>query len=335
MNNAAKMVLKTFKQFSMAVKRPGQAARVGLSELKMRLGIPTLRSVEFQVTHKCNLRCKFCYAEDIMYAEDRKPTMPLQDFQRIISECHDLGMMHVNVTGGEPLTRKDIFELVDSIPKNVVVSLVTNSSLLTKDKIDALARAGLSTIQMSYGSNYKHFNRDLARYCIEKGISVTLSIVNIMAERPANELAMAMAREDSFNVLFNYPMRYNNEGVDSEFYWRHRYDPIVREDNLFWSGMDRCPAGIHKIYITNDGEIMPCDRIHKPYGNAYKSSIKEVWRSMYDKYRNHESFCLLETNIKQWALNNSLSGRSYPLERMGTAEDPFNVLKGVPSSFKV
>jgi radical SAM protein with 4Fe4S-binding SPASM domain len=325
------MLRKAVKQFQLGVKSPRQAARVMASEAKMRTGIRTLRSVELAVTWICNLDCKFCYAEDLMKAQRRPPDMPVEEVGRITREAHALGLIHVNVTGGEPMVRKDIYDVVDVIPKDVVVSLVTNSTLLTEEKVDRLKEAGLSTIQMSYGSYYlKSFNRDLARYCVEKGISVTLSVVNIRDERENIEYAFQMAEEDDFSVLFNYPMIYNNVGVDSEYYWKMRYHPRCREDNLFWSGKDRCPAGTHKLYVTNDGDVMTCDRIHAIYGNVHKEPLSDIHKRMYDQFIKHKSFCLLETCPKQWEENNKLSGHNYSQELLGTRHDPFNVFEGGP-----
>ena len=322
-----KMMKKRIKQFAMAVKRPAQAFNIVESEVKMRLGFPTLRSVEFQVLHQCNLKCDFCYASDIMYASDRKKNpISVDKFRQIMQECHELGMIHVNITGGEPLLRKDVFELIEAVPKSVIVSLVTNNSLLTKDIVDKLISSGLSTIQMSYGSCYSDYNRELAQYCVANGLSVTLSIVNIASERENNEKAIEMAREDGLNVLFNYPMRYNNKGLDSDFYWKYRYESIVREDNLFWSGKDVCPAGTHKIYITNDGDVTSCDRIHHNEGNVYDEPVKDIWSRMYKKYKTLKSFCLLETEEQQWRLNNELSNNSY-LFNKNISNNPFDVLE--------
>ncbi|MHC4846808.1 MAG: radical SAM/SPASM domain-containing protein [Planctomycetota bacterium] len=323
------MLGKAIKQFSLGVKSPSQAMRVLASEAKMRAGLRTLRSLELAVTWICNLDCEFCYAEDLMKAKKRPPDMRVETVARITREARDLGLIHVNVTGGEPMVRKDIYDVVDAIPKDIVVSLVTNSTLLTKEKIDNLKKSGLSTIQMSYGSYYqKSFKRDLARYCVEKGISVTLSVVNIRAERENIENAFAMAEEDDFSVLFNYPMIYKNEGVDSEYYWKMRYHPRCREDNLFWSGKDRCPAGTHKLYVTNDGDVMTCDRIHAIYGNIHEEPLAPIHKRMFEQFIKHKSFCLLETCPDQWAENNKMSGRNYSQELVGTREDPFNVFEG-------
>ncbi len=323
------MLRKAIKQFKLGVKNPAQAARVLASEAKMRAGIRTLRSVEMAVTWICNLDCDFCYAEDLMHAQKKPPHMPVDEVRRITKEAHDLGMIHINVTGGEPLVRKDIFEVVDAIPKDVVISLVTNSTLLTKEKVDGLKAAGLSTIQMSYGDYYlKSFKRDLARYCVEQGISVTLSVVNILSERANIEHAFKMAEEDDFSVLFNYPMIYKDIDLDSEYYWKMRYHPRCREDNMFWSGKDRCPAGTHKVYVTNDGDVMTCDRIHAIYGNLNEEPLADIHKRMYEQFIKHKSFCLLETCPDQWRENNQRSGHNYSPELLGTRSDPFNVFEG-------
>jgi MoaA/NifB/PqqE/SkfB family radical SAM enzyme len=323
------MLRKAFKQFALGVKSPAQAARVLASEAKMRAGIRTLRSVELAVTWICNLDCEFCYAEDLMKAQKRPPDMPVETVAKLTRDARELGLIHVNVTGGEPMVRKDIYEVVDAIPKDIVISLVTNSTLINTEKIDRLKKAGLSTIQMSYGGYYlKSFKRDLARYCVEQGISVTLSVVNIRAERENIEFAFQMAEEDDFSVLFNYPMIYNNVGLDSEYYWKMRYHPRCREDNLFWSGKDRCPAGTHKLYVTNDGDVMTCDRIHAIYGNIHSEPLADIHKRMYEQFIQHKSFCLLETCPDQWAENNQRSGNAYSAELLGTRTDPFNVFEG-------
>src|SRR5262245_40654985 len=159
------MIRKALTQLRMAAQNPAQVRRVLASELKMRAGLPVLRSVEFAVTWICNLRCEFCYAEDLMYAQKRPPDISIDMVRDIMRQAHRLGSIHVNGTVGEPTIRKDLFELIDLIPKDVVVSVVTNSTLLTEEKIREFKRVGVSTIQMSYGAYYvKSYKRELARY---------------------------------------------------------------------------------------------------------------------------------------------------------------------------
>ncbi|MBI4879588.1 MAG: radical SAM protein [Planctomycetes bacterium] len=323
------MIRKGLAQLRQGVKTPEQLARTMASEAKMRMGLPTLRSLELASTWVCNLKCEFCYAEDLMSARQKPPAIAIETVRELLRQARALGLIHVNVTGGEPLTRKDIFELIDAVPKDVVVSIVTNSILLTEERVDRLKEAGVSTIQMSYGENYdRHFKLDIARHAVRRGLSVTLSVVNIRKERKWVLEALEMAPREGFSVLFNYPMRYKNEGLDSEVYWQYRYEPYVREDNLFWSGKDRCPAGNTKIYVTNDGDVMTCDRIHGSFGNIHTEPLEPIWRRMYERFKGMKTFCLLETCPKQWAENNRRAGKDYDVQHMGTDKDPFNVFIG-------
>lgn len=323
------LIRKGLKQLQLGVKNPAQLARVVASEAKMRMGLPTLRSLELAVTWICNLKCEFCYAEDLMYAQKRPPHIEIEAVRDLLQQAHALGLIHVNITGGEPMVRKDIFDLIDVIPKDIVVSIVTNSTLLTKEKVDRLKEVGVSTVQMSFGENYhKHFDIEVARYVRDVGMGVTLSVVNIEAERHNVLKALEMGPEENFSVLFNYPMRYKNKGVDNDIYWKNRYLPYVREDNLFWSGKDRCPAGTHKIYVTNDGDVMTCDRIHGSFGNYHQEPLEAIWRRMYARFKDVKSFCLLETCTKQWDENNKRAKKDYDPSFIGSDADAFNVFKG-------
>ena len=325
------MLRKALTQLRMAAQNPRQVRRVLTSEMKMRAGQPTLRSVELAVTWACNLQCEFCYAEDLMYAANRPPDIPVDVVGDIMQQAYDLGIIHVNVTGGEPLVRKDLFELLDVIPKDIVLSLVTNSTLLNEEKLRRLKEVGVSTVQFSYGDYYlPKFSWDLCRYARSLGLGVTLSVVNIRSERDNILESIRQAEENDFSVLFNYPMRYKNGGLDPELYWKYRNHPRVREDNMFWSGKDRCPAGTHKVYVTNDADVMTCDRIHGTFGNLYKEPLEPIWRRMYERFKDVKSFCLLETCPKQWAENNEKSGKNYDPSLLGASEDPFNVFQGTP-----
>ena len=96
------MLRKAVKQFQLGVKNPQQALRVLASEAKMRAGIRTLRSIELAVTWICNLDCVFCYAEDLMKAQKRPPDMTVETVGKLTRDAHELGLIHVNVTGVDP-----------------------------------------------------------------------------------------------------------------------------------------------------------------------------------------------------------------------------------------
>lgn len=249
------------------VRRPGQAWRYFFSDVK---------SVELAIIYACNFKCPGCYAEDLKNA-----TMLTKE--QAIGFIKKYKPMHVNITGGEPLLHPKLYEIIEGMPKSVVVSMVTNGSLLDEEKIKKLKKAGLNTIQISFGKNYPWENLEKAKIAKSYGINTCLSVTNTNENKKHILAALKFAEENGIHVLWNLPMGALEKDFDYETYFKYRDSSLVREDNMFWAGKNKCPAGREKIYITARGELMPCDRLHKIY-SSYEEMRKDykgnkVWCS--------------------------------------------------------
>ncbi len=143
--------------------------------------------------------------------------------------------------------------------------MVTNGSLLTEDKIKKLKEAGLNTIQISFGKNYPMENLEKAKLAVKYGLNTCLSVTNTLTNKSHILKAIEFAKKNDVQVLWNLPMGILEKEFDRETYFRYRNLNFVREDNMFWAGKNKCPAGREKIYITAKGQLMPCDRCHKVY----------------------------------------------------------------------
>ncbi len=112
------------------------------------------------------------------------------------------------------------------------------------------------------------------------GLNVCISVTNTFANKPYIIEAIKFAEKNNVFVLFNLPSDSLVKDFDRETYFKYRNHPLVREDNMFWAGKNRCPAGREKIYITAEGKLMPCDRLHKEYPDLKsmrKDFKKKVW----------------------------------------------------------
>lgn len=255
------------------IKTLGQVYRYFTSEIK---------SIELAVTYNCNYKYKGCYAADLK----ENIFMPRETVKEIIKKYKP---MHVNLTGGEPLLHKDIFNIIDGISNSVVVSLVTNGSLISLTELKLLKYRGLNTIQLSYGKNYDIIkNGYLAFEAQNLGLNVCLSVTNTFENKQYIEDAISISSFYDYHVLFNLPYGDLEKEFDVETYKKYRNHPVVREDNMFWNGYNKCAAGTKKIYITAKGELMPCDRIHKVY-NSYEEMKRE--------YKNNNVYCSRWGNI--------------------------------------
>lgn len=111
---------------------------------KLRLSSPL--SVCFQVTRKCNLNCKYCLSSSGKNAEYGLTT---EEVKKIIDDLETIGVNRLDFTGGEPLMRKDLGELIDCAKKNHINTIVTtNTLLLNKENIEVLKKADLVQISI-------------------------------------------------------------------------------------------------------------------------------------------------------------------------------------------
>ncbi|HYD82421.1 MAG TPA: GTP 3',8-cyclase MoaA [Opitutus sp.] len=117
-----------------------------------------LRDLRISVTDRCNFRCPYCMPKEVFgpgHAFLRDPQlMSLAEIVRIVRAFRALGMEKVRLTGGEPLLRADVAELVRVLKSELQirdVALTTNGWLLEKFA-PALRAAGLDRVNVSVDS---------------------------------------------------------------------------------------------------------------------------------------------------------------------------------------
>ena len=115
-----------------------------------RFGRP-ITYLRISVTDRCNLRCVYCLPEAGVQWQPRENQLSAEEIARITEAAAQGGVKRVRLTGGEPLVRPDILNIVarlTSIPSIEEVSLTTNAMLLEK-LAQPLADAGLKRVNVS------------------------------------------------------------------------------------------------------------------------------------------------------------------------------------------
>lgn len=126
------------------------------------------RRIEYlriSVTDKCNLRCVYCMPLEGMQWLKRDDLLSFEEIVEIVQVMAGLGLRRVRFTGGEPLVRRDLPELVRavaSVPGIDDLALSTNGVLL-EDHAAALADAGLTRVNVSLDSLQPQRVDDIAR----------------------------------------------------------------------------------------------------------------------------------------------------------------------------
>lgn len=112
---------------------------------------PKLRSLFWEATLRCNAGCPFCGSScgDWVKQPEADGDTVFKAFQSIAAAYDPRGIM-VNVTGGEPLLREDLFAVMEKVHKlGFPWGLVTNASLITDEAIRSMKRTGMRTISIS------------------------------------------------------------------------------------------------------------------------------------------------------------------------------------------
>jgi pyrroloquinoline quinone biosynthesis protein E len=134
----------------------GIAAGDGLAALEGRrsaaetFGIPL--AVLAELTHRCPLQCPYC--SNPVELDRGGSELTTAEWKKVLSELAEIGVLQIHFSGGEPTARKDLVDLVrHASDVGLYSNLITSAVLLTKDKLAALADAGLCHVQISFQGN--------------------------------------------------------------------------------------------------------------------------------------------------------------------------------------
>lgn len=105
-------------------------------------------SVRLELTRACNLRCPYCIAD-----ASQQPAAELNTAQwlKLFTRLHELQVLRVSLSGGEPLIRPDALELIEALARREFsVSLLSNGTLVTRDVAKRLRALGVSSVWLSF-----------------------------------------------------------------------------------------------------------------------------------------------------------------------------------------
>ena len=114
-----------------------------------------------ELTHRCPLHCVYC--SNPLELQARSVELSTEDWLRVFSEAADAGVLQVDFTGGEPLARPDIVDLVRAARScGLYVSLITSGLPLDEPKLDSLVHAGLDHFQLSFQGARQETAQDIS-----------------------------------------------------------------------------------------------------------------------------------------------------------------------------
>ena len=125
-----------------------------------------LRSLRISVTDRCNLRCQYCMPEEEYVWLPRGDILTFEEIGALVDAFTDAGADRVRLTGGEPLLRKDLPDLIRRLAQKPAIrdlALTTNGMLLADQAAD-LREAGLHRLTVSLDTLRADRFRELTRF---------------------------------------------------------------------------------------------------------------------------------------------------------------------------
>ncbi len=179
-----------------------------------RFGRP-LRSLRLSVTDRCNLRCQYCMPEAEYVWLPRKDLLTFEETAFLVARFVALGVSRLRITGGEPLVRPHLPELVRqlaAVPGIEDVALTTNG-LLLEDLAQPLQDAGLQRITVSLDTLREDRFRELTQRDGLDRVHAGVAAAAAAGLHPMklDTVVLAGVNDDELTDLFEYAARHEAE----------------------------------------------------------------------------------------------------------------------------
>lgn len=262
-----------------------------------------LRSVYFNITEDCNLRCRYCYAEERNKTE---AWLTLADYQRIIREIRDLSPeVCITFTGGEPLLSPRLME-VAAYAKNMTMRtfLLTNGTLITRDNVRDIAglfddiKISLDGSQASVNDQTRGagtFDRVMQALGHLDSIGKNYRLSMTVTRKNIHDVGAMGAR---FGGKLNYAPYFQRSSVQinqdlaitgREYYLALREAASINpygevgaliRANINKRVIQKCSIADGNISIAANGDVFPCQLLHFAEfkaGNLLDASLAEIY----------------------------------------------------------
>ncbi len=267
----------------------------------------------WQVTYRCNFRCRFCgYWQDPL---GKQPEPPVSDYTRGSKKLASFGSMLISLAGGEPLLRNDLPEIVSEIAEFHLPFVTTNGWRATEQLAEDLMAAGLWGVSVSidYADPAAHDSarsREGAWRQAWRAVEMFANArkydyqrVNVMAvllndnidhleelmQMAADRQAYFMVQPYGYRKINSRQFEHNNGPVSPrllEMWQRNRNflsNPtyLSRFDEYLAGGVPGCRAGRAFFNIDSAGDIAICvENKSRPIANLYRDSTHAIRDSL-------------------------------------------------------
>ena len=269
-------------------------------------GLGVALSAHLDVTYRCNERCVHCYVE-----QNGERELSTGEVRGILEQLAEAGTLFLSVSGGEPLMRKDLFEILEAARGlSFDVKLKTNGLLIGPEQARRLRALHVHEVQVSLYSHRAEAHDSVTG--VRGSLKRSLRAIRLMRELGqkviVSHVAMRGAERDhsavktlagdlgagfridptitprlngsNSSLALNVPRRELLGIVRSPDYVTSVEEdcaPPAPADGKTLEGAG-CSAGFTHCYIAPNGDVCPCVQFPLLCGNLRKQAFAEIWR---------------------------------------------------------
>ena len=270
---------------------------------------PQLTSLHIEITSKCNERCIHCYMP-----HDNKGSYILTDlFYDILEQCKEMKLLHITLTGGEPMLHKDFIGFMKKCKEyNMSVNILSNLTLLNDEIIEEMKTNRLLSVQVSLYSMDSKIHDAITRKkgsfettkkailkLKENDVPIQISCPIIMQNKNTYKDVLAWANAHNIHVGCDYVIiagcDHTTQNLESRLSINDVKDVIsekIVNEPKYLEIMEKeaekksshtpddfiCSVCASSICVADNGNVYPCAGWQSfVVGNLNQTSLKDVW----------------------------------------------------------
>ena len=293
---------------------------------KVHEGKTAPSSCHIVATRRCDYNCWHCSDANREETEDLPKDLLLDTIQRL----QDMGNSLIGITGGEPLKRDDLEEIIGGIGERSTIMLFTTGHGLTPQRAKRLVDAGVFYAVVSL-DHFRPEEHDRLRG-FEGSHKIALDAIKMFKEAGAFTVVSSVPTREMLDsgdiwefmefikglgvhevrVLAPIPtgrivgqrdLRWSKSQAQSmwEVHKKYNADKDAPRVTVFafieGEGILGCCAGTFHMFIEGDGTVTPCDMIPLNFGNIKTCGIEKAYNRMADVYKIPRHDCFLRAAV--------------------------------------
>ena len=271
-----------------------------------------------ELTQECNLNCRYCSAYSMRGMGEGKD-LTLEEGKEFLDHISSLYKGSrpplLLFTGGEPLMRDDVYELIRYAgQKGLLTGLATNGTLITEEAARKLKEARLFRVAIDLDAASEEIHNSLRgefkeaiggiEHCKDAGLSLQINsmITSINKSEMPDILRLAERLDvDAWHVFFLVPVKHfdeeymlSPEEYEEALKWLAGIKDKAKMEiaatcapqylRFFgevtrgkWKVARGCSAGTSFVYVSHQGNVYPCDHLPILAGNIKERDFRDIW----------------------------------------------------------